>query len=101
MKRLVLIAILSLCATPSAFAEGTVIDAGKTLKPSTPRISGENQIDLWSRQLQYRDQRIEFRQILADRQESFANARRQAYNAYVQNLASLNASRTTYKGETE
>jgi len=99
MKRFVLIIILLLCPLQFAQAEGRVISAGTPLEPSTPSVSEENQTDLWSRQLQYRQTRIEFRQALDNRQESFATARRQAYNAYVQNLKTLNASRTNYRGQ--
>ncbi len=101
MKRIVLIALFLLMPLEAAKAEGRLISAGVPDKPVSPRITEQNQIDLWTRQLQYRKERLKFRQILADRQQNFASARRQGYNRYEQSLAAMNASRTDWQGETQ
>ena len=63
----------------------------------SPQISGY--CDIYQRQLDYRERAIELDEQMKKRQENYANARRSAYQQYLQDLEQVNESRS--KTETE
>ena len=82
-------------------ADGRVTGGGKVNLRTVPTVSNENVVDIYSRQLRYRESRIAFRRDLEARSESFARPQRQALSDYDANLVALNAYRQDWKGDTQ
>lgn len=70
-------------------------------RPNVSPVSRENVIDVYKRQLAYRESSLEFRRILIQRQESFAAVQRQAVQEYLVALEAMNATREDVRGETQ
>lgn len=99
--RILSAALLVLILTVSqAYAEGAVIPLGPPEQSTLSPVSNENVIDVYTRQLAYREVSLDFRRRLLQRQESFAAVQRQAVAQYEEALAAMNATREDERGET-
>lgn len=80
----------------SAFAEARLISGGTIDLYNVSATSDVDMYNIYDRQLEYREERITFRQRLNARQESFADPRQSAQNRYDINMVDLNNSRASY-----
>lgn len=90
--RLILSAFLItlLLAPAAARAEGRLVSAGKPSLHNISEVSSQNMIDLYQRQILYREERLDFRRRLEARQQSFANPRREAIGQYNMTMQQIN-----------
>ena len=87
--------LIGFIAVP-AFAEGVVVPAGSPhLFGSSPfgTISEENMVDIYTRQIEYAEERQEFRASMQARRESYVRPRREAFQQYQNNLSVFNQRR--------
>ena len=87
--------ILGLFVMP-AFAEAQLVPAGPpNLFGSSPfgTTSDEDFVDIYTRQLEYAEERQRFKTSMEARRTSFAIPRRQAVQNYQRNLAAFNRTR--------
>lgn len=99
--RFLIIAMVFLCVPLSAHAEGIIVGGGKVNMRSVQTVSDENVVDIYSRQLRYRQSRIAFRRDLEERRKSFARPQSIALSNYERDLIALNQSRQDWRGETQ
>lgn len=92
-----LLAVFMMLAAPVS-AEPRVVDAGVPEWRGVSPVSQENQVDIYARHFEYARQRLEFRQDLETRRESYASAHINVIADYQRDLAAFNANRRDWRG---
>lgn len=99
--RMILLAFLAVFLPVSqVMAQGALVPMPAPKLLTVSPISNENLLDVYKRQIAYREASLEFRRILIQRQESYAAASRQARQEYEVALEAMNATRDDVRGET-
>ena len=100
MRALIFTFVICLMISGSAFAEGVVVQNKRKVKFfQVSPVSDENVLDMYSRQLQYRQTRISHKRDMEERRESFARPARRAREAYAAQLSAMNSSRQDWRGD--
>lgn len=98
MRFLLSIMAVFLLSSAPALAEGRVVDGDTPNWHGVSPVSQENQVDIYARHFEYARQRLEFRQDLEARRESYATPHNEAFGDYQRDLTAFNANRTDWRG---
>lgn len=92
MFRFLIIIALTFILPASAQAEQGVYQCGEPVEGDIETDPGFSFCDIYQRQLAFKDVRDRLSRQLRERQENFAEPRRQAYEAYQRDLKALHRS---------